>query len=330
MLHDGSVLECKEQARGGIGNEIPDSALVVSDSVCMDSGSGKCPGVRWSLDGIWVNWRVIETVRGEDIPLHDLVAGDTCRLVFCRGGEVRSRPVCGFENGIAVAPGCCGLLYQPSGEECTACALREGKFYEVQISWKGLKRLIGSRDMGIGLDALERFSVPNEAVVKTSPRMDCALRMIHDHIRPCEGRCGDLFVLSKILELVWLFFKEVSRTPGDDVVGADRQAVLKAQNILEDNLEMPPSLPDLAGQVGMSLSKFKKIFTLVSGMPPYSYLRKARMEQAMYLIRKNEMNVTEVAYEVGYSSLSQFSRAFGEHFGIRPSQARRGGPRRVE
>jgi AraC-like DNA-binding protein len=64
-------------------------------------------------------------------------------------------------------------------------------------------------------------------------------------------------------------------------------------------------------------------------MPAFSYLRKARMERAMYLIRRNEMNITEVAYEVGYSSLSQFSRAFGEHFGIRPSQARHGGQRHM-
>ncbi|PIE68772.1 MAG: hypothetical protein CSA21_05765 [Deltaproteobacteria bacterium] len=327
MLREGSQVGDMASVKGDVEGVAADASLAVSGDTHEDCGA--CSGVHWNLDGIWINWRVIETVRGEDVPLSDMVLGDTCRLVFCRGGEVRSCALCGLDEGIAVAPGCCGLLYHPNGSQCTACAFREAKFYELQISWQGLIKLLGNRDWGFGPDIMDSFRLSNEAVVKTSPRMDCALRMIQDHVRPCQGRCGDLFVLSKVLELVWLFFKELARTPGDDVVGADRQAVLKAQTILEDNLETPPPLPDLAVQVGMSLSKFKKVFTLVSGVPPYSYLRKARMEKAMYLIRRNELNITEVAYEVGYSSLSQFSRAFGEHFGIRPSQARRGGPRKV-
>jgi AraC-like DNA-binding protein len=297
----------------------------------LSADPGKCPGVRWNLDGIWVSWRVIESPRGEDIPLRDLVLGDTCRLVFCRGGEVRACPLCGPEQGgIAVSPGCCGLLQHPRGCRCTACALREALFFELQIGRQGLIRLLeglgDDRDPAFRLESL----VPDESVVKTTPQMDCVLRTIQDHVLPCEGRCGDLFVLARILELVWLFFREVGRSPKDDVLETDRRAVLDAQNILEENLETPPSLPELAAEVGMSLTKFKKVFSLVSGMPAFSYLRKARMERAMYLIRKNEMNITEVAYEVGYSSLSQFSRAFGEHFGIRPSQARHGGPRYME
>ena len=48
------------------------------------------------------------------------------------------------------------------------------------------------------------------------------------------------------------------------------------------------------------------------------YLRQLRMERAAELLRAGEFNVTEVALEVGYNSLSHFSAAFHEMFGCCP------------
>ncbi|MEA1932868.1 MAG: helix-turn-helix transcriptional regulator [Thermodesulfobacteriota bacterium] len=53
-----------------------------------------------------------------------------------------------------------------------------------------------------------------------------------------------------------------------------------------------------------------------------AYLRKLRMEKAMDLIRHGEMNITEIAYDIGYNSISPFSKIFAEYFGIKPSQFR--------
>lgn len=108
------------------------------------------------------------------------------------------------------------------------------------------------------------------------------------------------------------------------VTSFDRDVVGKSQFILESNLEDPPSLGELARQVGVSSAKLKQIFPKVCGMPPYTYLRKLRMEKAFSLLNGDggEMNVTETAYSVGYNSLSHFSKVFESYFGIKPSKLR--------
>jgi AraC-like DNA-binding protein len=82
----------------------------------------------------------------------------------------------------------------------------------------------------------------------------------------------------------------------------------------------------LAGQAGVSVSKLKLLFHRVCGVPPFGYLRRVRMEKARELLIYSRMNVTEVALEVGYTSLSHFSKAFTAHYGMSPSQVRRDRP----
>ena len=55
------------------------------------------------------------------------------------------------------------------------------------------------------------------------------------------------------------------------------------------------------------------------GTTIFGHLHTQRMEQARRFLQEGKMNVTEVAYEVGYSSLSQFARAFKKQFGAKPS-----------
>jgi AraC-like DNA-binding protein len=136
----------------------------------------------------------------------------------------------------------------------------------------------------------------------------------------------DLFVLAKAFELLWLYVNSLPLNQGPRINQYDRRAVQEALHILEMNLEAPPRLVELASRAGMSASKFKKLFPRVCGIPPYEYLRKKRMEKAMYLLVQGNMSVTEVAMEVGYSSLSHFAKAFFKEFDITPSRVRSQAP----
>jgi transcriptional regulator GlxA family with amidase domain len=102
----------------------------------------------------------------------------------------------------------------------------------------------------------------------------------------------------------------------------DRECVRRAQAILEGNLEDPPSLSELASRVGVSTAKLKQVFPRVCGMPPYSYLRTLRMKKAFCLLGDGSLTITEVAYGVGYNSISHFSKVFADHFGMKPSEFR--------
>lgn len=88
--------------------------------------------------------------------------------------------------------------------------------------------------------------------------------------------------------------------------------------LLKQNLAEPPSLEELGRKVGCSHFYLSRIFSSQTGQTITQYLRRLRMERAADLLRAREHNVTEVALEVGYNSLSHFSQAFHETFGCCP------------
>ncbi len=91
-----------------------------------------------------------------------------------------------------------------------------------------------------------------------------------------------------------------------------------ARNLLIADLENPPGLLELASSVGMSHSKLNRCFKQMYGLTPFACLRKERLGQARVLLLNNNSNVTEVAYSVGYSSLSHFAKAYRGQFGELP------------
>jgi len=96
------------------------------------------------------------------------------------------------------------------------------------------------------------------------------------------------------------------------------ERVEQVQLLLKQNLVSPPSLEELGRKVGCSHFYLSRIFSSQTGQTITQCLRQLRMERAAELLRSREYNVTEVALEVGYSSLSHFSAAFQETFGCCP------------
>lgn len=97
-----------------------------------------------------------------------------------------------------------------------------------------------------------------------------------------------------------------------------RDRVAEVMAILKRQLADPPGLEALAREVGVSPFYLSRIFSRTMGIPLNQYLRRLRLERAAELLRSGEYNVTEAAYEVGYNSLSHFSAAFHQQFGICP------------
>ena len=87
-------------------------------------------------------------------------------------------------------------------------------------------------------------------------------------------------------------------------------------------LPKPPTLEELGRKIGCSHFYLSRIFSAQTGQTITQCLRQFRMDRAAELLRARELNVTEVALEVGYSSLSHFSAAFREAYGLSPSEFR--------
>lgn len=94
--------------------------------------------------------------------------------------------------------------------------------------------------------------------------------------------------------------------------------VERVRYLLERDLSNPPSLDMLAADVECSPYYLSRIFAEGAGMGIPQFLRTRRIERAAELLREGKMNVTQVAFSVGYSSLSAFNRAFVEAMGCCP------------
>ena len=80
------------------------------------------------------------------------------------------------------------------------------------------------------------------------------------------------------------------------------------------------SVEDLASAVAFSRSQLHRKMKALIGKSPNELIREFRMVRARDLLEKRAGNVSEVAVQVGYSSLSYFTRSFKQTFGVPPSE----------
>jgi AraC-like DNA-binding protein len=78
----------------------------------------------------------------------------------------------------------------------------------------------------------------------------------------------------------------------------------------------------LAGSLGLSRAHFIRSFRDTFGETPHRYLQRRRLERAMALLRETDSSVTEICFDVGFSSLGTFSRTFREVVGESPREYR--------
>jgi AraC-like DNA-binding protein len=107
----------------------------------------------------------------------------------------------------------------------------------------------------------------------------------------------------------------------------DLARLRRVRDRIDREYAQPLDVEALARGVHMSGGHLSRKFRLAYGESPYSYLMTRRIERAMALLRRGELSVTEVCFEVGCSSLGTFSTRFTELVGAPPSVYLRQEPR---
>jgi AraC-like DNA-binding protein len=93
----------------------------------------------------------------------------------------------------------------------------------------------------------------------------------------------------------------------------------RVRDRIDRDYSQPLDVEALAQGVNMSAGHLSRQFKLAYGESPYSYLMTRRIERAMALLRRGDLSVTEVCFEVGCSSLGTFSTRFTELVGVPPT-----------
>ncbi len=138
---------------------------------------------------------------------------------------------------------------------------------------------------------------------------------------PYKNLSRRLFLEGKMLELIAMQLNAFgeSGSAENSSFCCDYNKVCRARDILTAAMEEPPGLFELSKMVGLSHTNLNKGFHKLFGTTVFGYLRRIRLETAKQYLLDGDMNVSEAAYAVGYSSLSHFSLAFKEYTGLYPS-----------
>ena len=86
----------------------------------------------------------------------------------------------------------------------------------------------------------------------------------------------------------------------------------------------PLDVPAVAAVAHISPAHFSRTFRQVFGETPHRYLQRRRVERSMFLLRETNRSITDICFDVAFTSLGTFSRTFTEIVGETPSAYRRG------
>ena len=156
------------------------------------------------------------------------------------------------------------------------------------------------------------------------PRFNMNLEMSqlveHFFNNNCEGEVKMRLYKSQITALFIHYFGHLSRNQSVQLNPVQQEKIQLAKEILLSDIENPPSLTELAHQVGINTNKLKREFKAQFGVPVFKYLQNERLQKAYTLIKSEQKTIQEAAWAVGYDSVGSFSNAFKKKFGYRPSQ----------
>lgn len=99
----------------------------------------------------------------------------------------------------------------------------------------------------------------------------------------------------------------------------ETEKIQQAKKFILENLSDNLNTPKIALHVGTNQCYLKKGFKEIYNQTIFEFIQENRMIKAKYFIETTDLNATEIAFRVGYSSLSSFSQSYKNYFGISPN-----------
>ena len=108
-----------------------------------------------------------------------------------------------------------------------------------------------------------------------------------------------------------------------EITDNKRKSINFVISYLNQNVSSPLKIEDLANMSGYSLSRFRSLFTLETGLSPKQYILKAKSKHALNLLKNSKMSLVEISDGCGFSTYYQFSSFVKKETGKSPSDIRK-------
>ena len=171
---------------------------------------------------------------------------------------------------------------------------------------------------GNRLNALlnRKFTAPQKAVT--------LLQSMLREQETTDALSGDIILCQLNLLLLLLLRETTAPTGGKlqtaNAVHSENEIIRQAQQFISSHIREKLSVPLVARQVDVSPSYLTALFHKNLQISPGEYIRRIKLQESKQMIRENNLNFTEIAAELQYSTVHHFSRQFKEKFGITPTE----------
>lgn len=114
----------------------------------------------------------------------------------------------------------------------------------------------------------------------------------------------------------------IEPTPSEiEITSLDEQLVSKAVKYVEENMSRPElTVEEMSRELGMSRVHLYKKLVALTGKSPVEFIRVLRLKRAAQYLRESQMNVSEIAFQLGFNNPKYFSKYFKEEYGVTPKE----------
>jgi AraC-like DNA-binding protein len=249
------------------------------------------------------------------------------KIHFELGGKMNYEPTNKNEMAIAIENGQYNFFYLPkidgvltlhSGARTTV-EIECGEDFVRKIFKSDFRKISGA--FGIALREKIPFKMWKEG--QKIPRV--LNNTLDNIIKNSQKKEVDLaYWESEIIKIFLYMFSKISDKDENNsqiyLNEIEQEQIAIVEATLRENIQTSITVEELAVKTGTNRHKLNRNFKHVYGEPIFQYLTRIRMEKAKKILSQKSMNISEVAYEVGYKNPQHFTVAFKKYFGYVPSK----------
>lgn len=297
-----------------LGTEVINRRLVIPEKF----GRGYCAGFVFNEH---IRMLVSNYELNEDIVVENPDVDTSKRMIFFKFQNIFSKiETCKLSRKLEVMPSVLIGTSRVNTDDIISIHTNTATI-NIEVDADYLKGLFDSSEKSLVLQSLLQNMQPLlfEQIIYPSLQ-----KIVDEIVTESVDEIFELFFLRvKAEELICRLLMELEKRDEKHLYALnsrDVQIIYKVKEQMLRHLEIPPIIRELAEGANMSPTKLKRLFKQIFGNSIFNYYQGFRLKEAARLLKVEKLSVSDVGYELGFTNLSHFSRAFKEHIGMNPKQ----------